>query len=123
MFIVFIVLIVLLCERKIVYSECLLRLVVLRVLCYSVCLFCTGHFGMVIIHLTCLHCLQHSFLEHFFNIYCKFIIVRCPLNIIPFFMYFTMQLAFDKKVRNMSMEKARVHKLTLDIEATFDSKV
>jgi len=38
-------------------------------------------------------------------------------------MYFTMQLAFDKKVRNMSMEKARVHKLTLDIEATFDSKV
>ena len=34
------------------------------VLC--VCL-CTGHFVMVTLYLTCLHCLQHSFFEHLFN--------------------------------------------------------
>jgi len=38
-------------------------------LCCSVCdFFCTGHFVMVPLNLTCLHCLQHSFLEHFFNL-------------------------------------------------------
>jgi len=60
MFVVFIVLIVLLCEQRIVFSKCLLRLGVLRVLCYYVCLFYTGHFSMVPLHLTCLHCLQHA---------------------------------------------------------------
>jgi len=43
--------------------------------------FCTGHFVMVLLNssfqfiLTYLHCLQHSFFEHFFNLYfwiCKY---------------------------------------------------
>jgi len=35
----------------------------------SVCFLCTGHFFMVPLYLTCLHCLQHSFFEHLFNWY------------------------------------------------------
>ena len=31
--------------------------------------FCTGHFVMVPLHLTCLHCLQHSFFEQLFSLY------------------------------------------------------
>jgi len=34
--------------------------------------FCTGHFVMVPLNLTNLHCLQHSFFEHFFNLYYLF---------------------------------------------------
>jgi len=37
------------------------------VLC--VCFFCTSHFAMVPLNLTCLHCLQHSFFELLFNLY------------------------------------------------------
>jgi len=37
------------------------------ILCVS---FCTGHFVMVPLNLTYLHCLQHSFLEHLFNLFC-----------------------------------------------------
>jgi len=33
--------------------------------------FCTGHFVMVPLNLTYLHCLQHSFYEHFFILYCN----------------------------------------------------
>ena len=29
--------------------------------------FCTGHFVKLPLNLTCLHCLQYSFFEHFFN--------------------------------------------------------
>ena len=36
------------------------------VLC--VCL-CAGHIVIVPLNLTCLHCLQHSFFEHLFNLY------------------------------------------------------
>ena len=36
------------------------------VLCVS---FCTGYFVMVPLNLTYLHCLQHSFFEHLFNLY------------------------------------------------------
>ena len=36
------------------------------VLCVS---FCTGHFVMVPLNLTYLHCLQHSLFEHLFNLY------------------------------------------------------
>jgi len=31
--------------------------------------FCTGHFVMVPLNLTYLHCLQHSVFEHLFNLY------------------------------------------------------
>jgi len=31
------------------------------------CVFCTGHFVMVPIKLTCPHCLQHFFFEHLFH--------------------------------------------------------
>ena len=34
----------------------------------SVC-FCTGHFVMVPLNLTCPHCLQHFFFEHLFHLY------------------------------------------------------
>jgi len=34
----------------------------------SIC-FCTGYFIMVPLNLTCLHCLQHVFFEHLFNLY------------------------------------------------------
>ena len=30
---------------------------------------CTGHFVMVPLNMTYLHCLQHSLFEHFFNLY------------------------------------------------------
>ena len=31
--------------------------------------FCTGHFVMVPLNMTNLHCLQHSLFEHLFNLY------------------------------------------------------
>jgi len=53
----------------IVVAERLLRVSVLRfcaVLCFC---FCTGHFIIVRLNLTCPHCLQHSFFEHIFHFY------------------------------------------------------
>ena len=38
-------------------------------LCCSVCLFCMGHFVMVPLNKTCVHCLQHYFIENLFNLY------------------------------------------------------
>jgi len=42
--------------------------------CKSFCVvpcagFCTGHFVMVPLNMTCLHCLQHSLFVHLFNLY------------------------------------------------------
>ena len=37
--------------------------------CLCVVCFCTGLFIIVPLILTCLHCLQHSYLEHLFNLY------------------------------------------------------
>ena len=38
--------------------------------CIVLCVFlCTDHFVIVPFKLTCLHCLQHSFFEHLFNLY------------------------------------------------------
>ena len=49
------------CWIVIVYSECLLRHVVLCV-CAVLCVcFCAGHFVIAPLNLTCLHCLQHFF--------------------------------------------------------------
>jgi len=51
------------------FSKCLLRHDVVRVVpCAS---FCTGHFVMVPLNMTYLHCLQHSLFEHLFNLYFK----------------------------------------------------
>ena len=48
----------------------MLRLGVLRVFCVVLCVgFCTDHFVMVPLNLTYLHCLQHYFFEHLFNLY------------------------------------------------------
>ena len=47
------------------FSDCLLRLVVLLFCVFRAVLndcFCTVHFVMVFLNLTCLHCLQHFFL-------------------------------------------------------------
>ena len=49
-----------------VASWCCTRFCV--VLCVS---FSTGHFVMVPLNLTYLHCLQHSFFDHLFNLYCS----------------------------------------------------
>jgi len=49
--------------------KCLLRLCILRVLLCSVC-FCTGHFVMVPINLTCQHFLQHVGLPFTASQYC-----------------------------------------------------
>jgi len=39
-------------------------------LCVVPCVsFCTGHFVMVPLNMTYLHCLQHSLFEHLFNVY------------------------------------------------------
>jgi len=39
-------------------------------LCVALCVFlCTGHFVMVSLNLSCLHCLQPYFFEHHFNLY------------------------------------------------------
>jgi len=48
-----------------------------NVFCFCFCVvlcvcFCTGHFVMVPLHLTCLHCLQHSFFKYLFNLYYKY---------------------------------------------------
>jgi len=38
--------------------------------CVDPCVsFCTGHFVMVPLNMTYLHCLQHSLFEHLFNLY------------------------------------------------------
>jgi len=47
----------------------------------NVC-FCTGHFAMAPLYLTCLHCLQHFFFEHLFNLYwipCTDVVLPWPL--------------------------------------------
>jgi len=38
--------------------------------------FCTCHFVMVPLNLTYLHCLQHSFFEHLFNLYCIILLIN-----------------------------------------------
>jgi len=43
--------------------------VVVVVINYFLHSFCTGHFAMVPLNLTFLHCLQHSLFDHFFNLY------------------------------------------------------
>jgi len=40
----------------------------------SVCL-CLGRFVMVYFNLTCLYCLQHTFLEHLFNLYLYSVVI------------------------------------------------
>ena len=55
-------------HKKIVISLCLLLPCLLCVLWCFVC-FCTGHFVMVPINLTCPHCLQHFFFEHLLHLY------------------------------------------------------
>jgi len=62
------------------FSKCLLRHEVLSFFCVVLFVsFCTGHFVMVPLNLTYLHCLQHSLFEHLFNLYyfcCVF--TYCP---------------------------------------------
>jgi len=44
--------------------------IVFYVFCVVLCVgFCRGHFAMVPLNLTYLHCLQHSFVEHLFILY------------------------------------------------------
>jgi len=58
------------------FSKCLLRHDVVRVFCVVPCAsFCTGHFVMVQLKMTYLHCLQHSLFKHLFNLYLKHIYI------------------------------------------------
>jgi len=50
-------------------SKCLLNIGVLGVFVLFCCLFCTGHFVIIPLNMACLHCLQHCFFEHLFNLY------------------------------------------------------
>jgi len=55
------------CKQHFINVCCVMMLYVFCVvLCVS---FCTGHFVMVPLNLTYLHCLQHSLFEHLFNLY------------------------------------------------------
>ena len=64
------------------FSKCLLRHDVLRVFCVGLCVgFCTGHIVMVLLNLTYLHCLQHSFFEHFFNLYYNIMDLQCLVKV------------------------------------------
>jgi len=54
---------------------------VYSVFCYVLCVFCTGHFVMVPINLTCPHCLQHFFSEHLFHLYWHIYIVYKILSL------------------------------------------
>ena len=58
-------------KNKIVYSEYLLRIVVLRVLRCFMC-FLYGPFCHVSFNLNWLHCLQHVFFQNVFNLYFTF---------------------------------------------------
>ena len=58
-------------NKKRVFSECLLRICVLRVSVLFCVFLCTGRFVMVPLNLTCIQWLQHSFFEHLFSLYDK----------------------------------------------------
>ena len=60
------------------FTKCLLRHDVVRVFVPSITSvnFCTGHFVMVPLNMTYLHCLQHSLFEHLFNLYVPPIIIN-----------------------------------------------
>ena len=50
--------------------------------CAVLCVcFCTGRFVMVPFNLTCLHCLQHIFFEHHFNLYFYYIKIAAGRSI------------------------------------------
>jgi len=51
------------------FSACLLRLGVHVLVCCPVCLFLYGCFCHGALKLSCLHCVQHSFFIHLFNLY------------------------------------------------------
>ena len=67
--------------QKYMFSKCLLRHDVVRVLVSSLVLvFCTGHFVMVPLNMTYLHCLQHSLFEHLFNLYLLLEVINCKIG-------------------------------------------
>ena len=56
--------------QKYSLSKCMLRHDVVRIFCvFPYVSFCTGHFVMVPLNMTYLHCLQHSLFEPLFNLY------------------------------------------------------
>ena len=57
----------------------MLRHGVVRVFVSFCVSFCAGHFVMVPLNLTYLHCLQHSFFEHLFNLFLLFSPQATPL--------------------------------------------
>ena len=42
----------------------------------------SGHFVMVPLNMTYLHCLQHSFIEHLFNLYIKNTFIRTTKQLV-----------------------------------------
>ena len=54
----------------------------MHVLCCSNCLFCMGYFVMVPLNLTDLHCLQHFFFEHLFNVYAVIHILSSTVEVV-----------------------------------------
>ena len=41
---------------------------------------CTGHFVMVPLNMTYLHCLQHSLFEYLFNLYCHILLKQAKFT-------------------------------------------
>jgi len=72
--------------------------------CKSFCVvpcvsFCTGHFVMVPLNMTYLHCLQHSLFEHLFNLYYT--------RYCPYFIFVSVRLKprFTRTFGQMSLER------------------
>ena len=59
-----------------------MHLCILGVLWCSVC-FCSGHYVMVPINLTCPHCLQHFFFEYLFHLLYHWFIILHSKAVVP----------------------------------------
>jgi len=63
------------------YSVCMLLLCALRVFVVICVCLCIGHLVMVPLNFAFLHCLQHSFFEHIFNLYLYMVTVGIMISI------------------------------------------
>jgi len=62
-------------------------------------LYCTGHFVIVPLNLTYLHCLQHSFFEHIFNLYnplnSDVVVLKVSLNCISTILFQLVNISYN----------------------------
>jgi len=95
------------------HKRFLLVLVFCVFLCCFVCVYCTGHFVMVPLNLTCLHYLQHSFFEHLFNLH-------SPANQKRGLMFCGVIQSFTRpKSMHYHTKKSLIHCLLLSVNGTY----